>query len=224
MFTFPTSHFSSDINLRKGMLHYWELDEASGTTAFDTMGNSNGTHTSVSVNEAPKTGSASCGYLSGRYTTIGTDSFVAGLANITISAWVKQTNLTGTQGISGAWATAGNNKFILRTATTQLQFYTTTTSGQVGGNITAAPTAGSWYHVIAEYDGSNMRLFVNGSQAGTTPAQTGNIQSTTGSAFYIGRATTVSLIGNLDQVCIWNRVLTSDEKAIVYNSGTGRVL
>jgi len=68
-----------------------------------------------------------------------------------------------------------------------------------------------WQFVTASYDGTNQRLYIDGSQVGsTTTSQT--ISTTTNAK--IGRAsyTSIALMhGNLANVAIWNRALTSDE-------------
>lgn len=56
--------------------------------------------------------------------------------------------------------------------------------GLINGSTTISN--GTWYHVACTYDGSNVRLYVNGVQEGSDSALTGNIKNTTDDPIYIG--------------------------------------
>ena len=72
-------------------------------------------------------------------------------------------------------------------------------------------TLNKWYFVAGTYDGTTQRLYIDGSQAAS--ATTSQTISTTTNA-KIGRVsyTSIALMdGNLANVAIWNRALSSDE-------------
>ncbi|MCK9408915.1 MAG: T9SS type A sorting domain-containing protein [Bacteroidetes bacterium] len=70
-------------------------------------------------------------------------------------------------------------------------------------------TTGSWYHLAATFDGSNLKIYVNGTLRGTT-AIVGSIDDNTGSLGIGGgvNPTDFRLEGSLDEVRIWNIALT----------------
>ena len=85
-----------------------------------------------------------------------------------------------------------------------------------GGAVRSLPggtrlTAGTWVHLASTYDGTTMRLFVNGLQV-ASQAQTGAITATT-NQLRIGGSTTMSQYfdGRVDEVRIYARALTAAE-------------
>ena len=85
-----------------------------------------------------------------------------------------------------------------------------------GGGVRSLPggtrlTAGTWVHLASTYDGTTMRLFVNGVQV-ASQAQTGAITATT-NQLRIGGSTTMSQYfdGRVDEVRIYARALTAAE-------------
>ncbi len=83
---------------------------------------------------------------------------------------------------------------------------------------------GMWYHVAGAYDGSKIRIYVNGALAGET-AYTGGIGA--GNAgFYLGGLLGGRFIGLMDEVSLWNTTrsaaeIQSDMSAVFTGSETG---
>ncbi|MBX9769102.1 MAG: hypothetical protein K2X47_17635, partial [Bdellovibrionales bacterium] len=79
----------------------------------------------------------------------------------------------------------------------------------IGGPI---PTANTWQHLAMTYDGSNIRIYSNGT-LGNSTAQTGNIDTSTGPLRIGGNSvwTTESFNGLVDEVRIYNRALSQTE-------------
>ncbi len=81
-------------------------------------------------------------------------------------------------------------------------------------------TPGQTYHLVGTYDGSEVRLYVNGALEASRAAS-GSI-SDYGQDLFIGRYTNLQdegvhfLPGTIDQVTIWGRALSSDEVADLY--------
>jgi hypothetical protein len=76
-----------------------------------------------------------------------------------------------------------------------------------------------WYHVVGTYDGSYMRVYVNGTEENSV-AQTGAIGTTT-AKLILGAYDGVgwSLDGNLSNCSIWNTALTPSQVREIYNEG-----
>ncbi len=78
-------------------------------------------------------------------------------------------------------------------------------------NGTAQVAASTWTHLAATYDGANIRIFVNGTQAATV-AQTGAITTSTGVLHIGGNAIWPEWFqGLIDEVRIYNRALSATE-------------
>lgn len=75
-----------------------------------------------------------------------------------------------------------------------------------------ALTLNEWYYITATKEGNTLKIFVDGSQQGSQTDSTGSVTLNT---FNVGRLerTTASnyFDGNLANVAIWNRALSSDE-------------
>lgn len=89
-----------------------------------------------------------------------------------------------------------------------------------GLNIAVSPgwTVGAWNHVLVTYDGANIRVYVNGRQAGSS-AQTAAVTEVSGSDLWFGNETASQsnpLNGSLDLPAVWNRTLTAAEAWDLY--------
>jgi hypothetical protein len=93
-------------------------------------------------------------------------------------------------------------------------------SNNPGAYSTTTPTTGTWYHVVGTYDGTNIKMYVNGkledSRATTvTPG-------TQTSSFVIGKNAMASnryLDGKIDDVRIYNYALSLAQIQKIYNGG-----
>lgn len=77
----------------------------------------------------------------------------------------------------------------------------------------AALTNNAWNHVVATYDGTTMRIYVNG-ELNQSVALTGTGAPGTTPITYLGNAVPTGntfFPGDLDEVSLWNRVLTQAE-------------
>jgi len=96
-------------------------------------------------------------------------------------------------------------------------FVFSTNLGNVG-STTSALTQAVWNHVAATYDGSYVRLYVNG-VLDTQTAATGNVTTSTYPLFFGCTATTSCYTGGfagaMDEVGIWPRALSVDEIAVL---------
>lgn len=73
----------------------------------------------------------------------------------------------------------------------------------------------NWYHIVLTYDGSNLRGYLNGSLVAGPTAASGNGSGTTSALTSIGIAGT-TCAGLIDDVAIFNRVLTQSEITSIY--------
>jgi hypothetical protein len=78
-------------------------------------------------------------------------------------------------------------------------------------------TAGQLYHVVATYNGSTMRLYVNGQLDGSGGA-TGSIADTA-SALTIGASFNASQSMLVDEVAVYGYALSTQQVTEHYNAG-----
>jgi hypothetical protein len=109
-------------------------------------------------------------------------------------------------------------------------------STQNGSATTESLTEGVWHHVVCTYDDSGQatgdrkpRIYVDGVlnvNATTHQATTGSLVSQASQSLLVGKHTSQAnyFKGQLDELTIWNRVLTTQEIATLYNLGTGSVV
>lgn len=213
---------STPSSLLTGLISFWQLDETSGISASDQMGLYPGTAAGgVTVNQVGKFGRAfqfnGTGYV--------TMSSVAGLRvqTHTISFYVKTTQ-------TGSWAGLVTN-FLARTITSYGYAVSMESNGTVeyllvfsdGSYAKVESTAtindGNWHNIIAHYNGSTLSLFIDNVSQGTA-SKTGTIGYHGLNAFHLGdrNESDLPFTGTLDAVGIWNRVITSDERATLQTS------
>jgi hypothetical protein len=141
---------------------------------------------------------------------------------LTVETWVKPDLLppggTGIVAKWNSWAAGSGGSYILWQGS----------AGTVGwGVITETSTAyfyntsvlqpGQWYHIVGTYDGSQIRLYINGALAGTPTSITGRIASTNDPC-YVGRYTTPYFNGTIDEVRISNVSRSVDWILTEYNN------
>jgi len=92
--------------------------------------------------------------------------------------------------------------------------------GFVSFNGTNAVQSNTWYHVAMTYDGSALRLYVNGNPDVSVPA-TGPI-NVTANPFRIGSdgSGPWNFIGRIDEVSLYNRALSMVEIQAIYGAGS----
>lgn len=162
---------------------------------------------------------------------LSTFSFGNGTAdeNFSLSCWVRFDQVgVGNTGILGKDSHASDREYQIYMTSTQLRFRLVddVTGGHIQKALTAYPLASRWYHVVCTYDGSGandgMKIYLDG----TVPAQSGsdfgtyNAMSNTAAPFTIGRVKNADMLGNIDEVSMFNIELTATQVSTIYNAGT----
>jgi len=142
--------------------------------------------------------------------------------SITISAWVKASSSSTDRCYVSKRGTSGNAY--------QISQYTNKAIGLSiwigGGNRkdllgTTNHVQDVWYHVVGTYDGSYMRVYVNGVEE-NNQAQTGSIDTTTNS-FRIAAdnySSTYWFNGQITEVSIFDYALSSSQVTTLWGGGT----
>lgn len=83
-------------------------------------------------------------------------------------------------------------------------------------------STGTWYHVVFTLNGSTAKLYVNGSQAGSTVTTAPSLTSESGNNFEFGGNPTYRPYlwdGLIDETAIFNSTLSASDITAIYNSG-----
>ena len=142
------------------------------------------------------------------YINLGTSSTIRP-ANITISLWINTTTVATDKDFVSSAADAGTNGYRLGASGTEIIWligdassYTAVTSSGFSHAV------GSWRHIVATYDGANLKIYTDGA-LNVTGAATRTI--THASSLYIGgRGSTGGNLyaGKISNVQIWDTALT----------------
>ncbi len=205
----------NNLSINDGLVAYWKLDEATGTTAADASGYGNtGTLSATAptwitsglpgLNFSDAAGLSFNG--STNYVSLGTNGLPAVNAAQTISLWAKLSSTSGQQ-----------NLVVLEngsSAAVQIEI----NNGNFGaynwggGTLvaTTAPSTGVWHHIVYTYDGAgHQTLYIDGT---ATTASVTNQTGTVTSAYFGTYAPNNQMFnGSLDDVRIYNRVLAATE-------------
>jgi hypothetical protein len=153
-----------------------------GSTSFTDESPNNLTITnngSVTVNTTTKKyGTGSMAFSGSNYLSIPNSSrLVFGAGDFTVEAWINLTSIpvANVSTIAGVWDASTGYGWIIQTDPSMLRIVTT---GLVFTSASWAPATNIWYHIAVSRSSGSIRIFVNGTQIGTTATVTGDIQST----------------------------------------------
>lgn len=211
--------------LLTGLVAYWTMDEEGGTRE-DTVGvldltdnNSAGYDSGISGNAAALS-AASSSYLSAADSTA-----LRCVGDHTVSVWLNPTGHgLNAQSIVSKFDETSTGYWIYYTDAGKLNFTLNTTDGQRTHQPTDVLTDAAWNHLVFWASSSQCGSIINGGSATFTdlpgPAVGSTAQFMVGRLAYTGSAWPFD--GLIDEVAMWNCVLSEDEIAYLYNSGIGR--
>lgn len=205
-----------------GLVAAYGFEEAAGTTAEDSSGSGN-----VGVIDGPtrvttgKSGRALTFDGVNDWVTVA-DSASLDVTRMTVESWVRPTAL------GSAWRTIllkeqpGDLVYSLYASTnTQRPGAFVFVGGEQEVRGSAALAVNAWTHLASTYDGTNLRLYVNGTLVKTL-ALTGNIVASAAPLRLGGNAVWGEwYAGTLDDVRVYNKALTATEIQADMNKGVG---
>ena len=138
------------------------------------------------------------------------------LNTITVEAWVYPTQLTSYNGlIVGNYAYPTDNgqlQFALRRDGTSYNFFVNDGPSIKGVSAPSSVNLNTWTHIAGVWDGSEIRIYINGVLQGTTSGVTGTSFVSLANSFAIGfslaGAPDEAFRGSIDEVRIWSSVRT----------------
>jgi len=225
--------FASLPPVTDGLVGCWKFDEGSLVAAIDTSGNGNdGTMVNTTFSEDTPSLSLSTFSLrfnstqSGNaysYVTIPDSPSLRPNSSLTLTAWVKAGTYEGRMRhvISKQIGSGGGDSFVLWYHDDGNLWFDV---GGVGHITTGQPPANEWHHIAATYDGSFMRLYVDGMEQ-ASGARSGSIPYDNNSVLIGADDNNDDNIpdegwdGLIDEVLIYGRALTQAEiAALTYSS------
>ena len=210
-----------------GLVAAYGFDEGSGATVTDASGNGNtGTVNDTTWSTTGKFGGALKFNGTNSLVTIPDSASLHLSTGMTLEAWVDPST------VSSAWRDVvykANDNFYLEATSTNGSL---PDAGMIAGGSygdafgTAKLTASAWAFLTETYDGSALKLYVNGTQVASTP-HTGAITTST-SPLQIGGDSLYGqyFAGLIDNVRVYNVALTAaqiqtDQTTSVNPSGPG---
>lgn len=203
---------------------YYRLDETSGTVIGDSSGNSRtGTYASGTLAQPGLVPSDNVSTSVLNLVGVVNDAAWMNTAALTVKCRVRINTLPpGGSGYAlvGRYGTGAFNWLLWVNTSSQLAFQCRNDLGTVY-NVAdpAVASTGVTYEVAGTYDGATMRLFVNGTQVGSTPVT--NPLSQAPRAITLGRysdSAATDLPGYLDEIALYGQALTSTRLSAHYAS------
>ena len=195
------------------LVGWWKFDEVSGIGALDSSGYGNhGTlYGGLTWVPGKKEGGLDIDGMDGSFVNCGNPDSLNITAALTLSIWVNTVDAGTSQ--DDPIMTKGNSSYVLRDAADNnitfgiydVSMYTATYP--VDGSFN-----GTWHHLAGTYDGSELKLYVDG-ELQATEAHQGSIATNT-FAVSIGsdnEQTWMWYNGAVDDARIYSRALTADE-------------
>jgi hypothetical protein len=220
--------------LSNGLVAHYRFDEGSGTTATDSAGTNTGTLTNGPTFTTGKVGSGALSFDGvNDYVKVGDVGAVDGLQKMSVAYWVNPgalklrayhvTKANAAATVFG-WAVHATDD------TNDIRFQTRSDAGAVADGYTTGSflTANSWTHVAVVFDGSQsdnaskLKIYINGSEkvlnfTGTLPSTLPDTAFNLVFGWEHNTASGLSFPGQLDDIRIYNRTLSSSEVLDAYN-------
>ena len=206
------------MELANGLVGWWKMDEGSGSSTADASNNGNaGTLVSGPTWVVGSDGSALT--FNGTSQYIEMTNVVQPTTAVSVSAWVKPSSVPeGLQSIAGTWDDVSGDyrTYLLSLQSGTAAFYASSDGGGVPTAVgTTMLESGIWYHLTGTFDGTNIRIYVNGVLEATTYSPGGI--ATNPYPFYIGGMNAGGLGGRtyfpgvIDDVRLYTRALSAYE-------------
>lgn len=224
--TWPARHTATAAPV---LVAAYSFNEGAGTTLTDSSGNAN--HGTLANGPTWTTAGKHGGALtfdgSNDIVNINDAATLDLTTGMTLAAWVRPTTASGWRTILMkeqpghiAYALYGSTSSPSRPA---IELDTTASSANVEVRGTAQLAINTWTHVAATFDGSSLKLYINGVQVGSLPA--GGSIITSGNALRIGGNTVWGeyFRGQIDDVRIYNEALTQAQIQSDMNTPVGAV-
>jgi hypothetical protein len=211
---------------------FWELNELTGTTANDSSGNAlSGTYTGgYTLGAVPPVNAPGAVLLDGSsgYVNCGTPAALNLTAAWTLEAWVYLTSTPSGSALIAEAYTGGANSVLYMLAfvtaggspasTLAGGYYASSTWHAIAG---PTPSLNTWHHTAVTWDGTTLRLYLDGIQVATGVPSSPPVSSMDG--VYLGQSWDIAgspyLPGRMACAAIYGTALSAARILAHYNAG-----
>lgn len=214
--------FGNHPTLVNNLFSYWRMEETStgvGSVRVDAHQGRDLTVTDAAC--AVVTGKNGSAYraVGGSYLRRVTPLYTAA-NNLTVSAWISSTGFAGGPVVAGTSSPTGWDILGSPANTLSARLVYGGGAGFVAANSTNYTQNGTFHHVLVMYNGTarTASISINGEALVTSSAAPSALVE--GTSFYAAYDTTGDLF-TVDELGIWGRLLTLDERSALYSGGVG---
>ncbi|HEX5474874.1 MAG TPA: N,N-dimethylformamidase beta subunit family domain-containing protein [Vicinamibacterales bacterium] len=195
-----------------GLVAAYAFDEGAGTTTADQSGNGNtGTLANTTWTSTGKFGQALAFNGSNAWVTVQDSASLDLTTGMTLEAWVNPTVQSSWRAALLKETASGLAYALYSSNSSRPALYLNTGGSDAGLSGIASLPLNAWSHLAATYDGSTMRLYVNGTQVSST-SKTGAMRTSTNPLRIGGDAPWGEFFaGQIDEVRVYNRALQASE-------------
>ncbi len=212
--------------LTTGLVSYYKLGDT-----YDFYGSNNGTNNNGVTFSSGKVNNGA-NFVRASSKNIGISQPNSFGSAYSVSAWINPSSLPASNGnyhFAVGVESSGFGLTLLNSGgTQQVRSYHTNAAvnSDKGAAYNVSLTTGTWYHLVATWNGSVITLYLNGSSVATSSwsdIQTGGgTNSHIGS--WIGASPSHFWDGSIDEVGIWSKALSTTEISDLYNGGNGQTM
>ncbi|WP_206641957.1 LamG-like jellyroll fold domain-containing protein [Nonomuraea polychroma] len=202
-----------------GLVAAYGMNEGTGSTVADLSATGNtGTLTNTSWSASGRHGSALAFNGSSSWVTVNDAPSLRLTTGMTLEAWVRPTTVDSWRTVIMKQHTGGLAYVLSAGSDTDRPHTVIHTAGEADIGGTASLPLNTWSHLAATYDGTTLRLHVNGTQVSQRTAG-GPIRTDNGALRIGGNSIWGEYFtGLIDEVRIYNRALTTTEIQTDMNS------
>lgn len=212
-------------NIRSGLVGYWKFDEAVGATAYDFSGNGlSGTWVGEYSRATTTCALGSCISFDGATAAMSTASnSILNTDTHSIAFWIYFSGTPDSQFQIFAYRPAGTDRSPgIWTPAGSYCIYWRYDPGNTGADCAGpageatAFTPNRWYHVIGTKNGAVLTLYIDGLQTQTTAVPA--VKTAGNAPIELGRTDSEAARVSIDDVRVYNRVLSADEVKAIHNA------
>jgi hypothetical protein len=200
---------------------WWKMEEGTGNTVTDSSGNNHTLNLTISPGptfQPGMVGNTSLGCAGDAGNASSTGAFAN--PNYTWMMWVQSPSAPTTTSVSqpiqngngpDIWGFAWSHTVA---SVMQAAFHETNSGTYVTAQLTTPLQANLNYHIATTYDGSNLKIYLNGALQTTTSV--GSVGTPSQNFYLCGLPGVSQFAGLIDEVKIWNRALSAAEVLTEY--------